>query len=133
MEIEAFLQALESEEEVEVPERQHKLLIVNHSGGERAVTEISERAASALERLRDGPLGVEVLNLDDEELRLLIEAGALVPCDWLERVEEQVKAAPAPLWEENLSEESLPLYLSEEGIVIPPPAQGGSGGYDDER
>ena len=83
VEVPTLIEAIENEdEEMEVPEREHWMLICNQAGGVRRIAEISERSANALELLSEGPVERQLLNLDEDEWGILLDAGAITPCNW---------------------------------------------------
>ena len=83
VEIPALIDAIEGEdEESDVPERDHWILISNQAGGIRRVVEVTEKAANALELLGEGPVERNLLNLDEDDWSILVEAGAVTPCNW---------------------------------------------------
>jgi hypothetical protein len=80
--IEAIQIEEEKGEEIDVPERDYHLLMINQAGGEMLVLEISKEAAHALERLDAQPMAENLLGLEQEELDMLKRALAIVPCHW---------------------------------------------------
>jgi hypothetical protein len=80
-------EALQGEdEEREISERPHHLLIVHKAGGTRELSEVSAEAARALSMLNDGPREGHLLGLQPSEYEALKEIGAITPCAWaLER------------------------------------------------
>lgn len=103
VEVPTLIEAIETEDEdMEVPEREHWMLVCNQAGGIRRITEISERSANALTLLSKGPVERDLLNLDQEEWDILVDAGALTPCNWhIYTPEVLPKAVP------NFDEDSL--------------------------
>lgn len=92
VDVEALIDAIDREdEEIDVPERVHWILIVHQAGGVRRITEISERAASVLGLLVDGPVERSLLDLDEEDWETLVDAGAITPCNWHIYVPEELK------------------------------------------
>ena len=83
VEIDRFIEAIHSEEEIDIPEREHALVIVNQAGGSRQIAEISPKAVQSLARLEEHPMSEELLGLDEEELTLLKDIGAITPCAWI--------------------------------------------------
>jgi hypothetical protein len=107
IEIDRLIEAIHSEEELDFPERNHALLIVNRRGGERHVAEISSRAVRALNQLKKMPIEEELLGLDQEELKLLKDLGALTPCAWnLEEIQHEKDESPI-VYLENEDEDRL--------------------------
>ena len=83
VEVDTLIKALEDEDEdLDVPEREHWVLICNQPGGVRRVIEISDQAAHALHLLAENPVERRLLNLDDEDWETLTDVGALTPCSW---------------------------------------------------
>jgi hypothetical protein len=80
--IDAIQIEAESGEEVDVPERDYYLLVINQAGGERMMLEISKDAAMSLERLEFQPMEEEMLCLEEEELKILKRVKAIIPCHW---------------------------------------------------
>jgi hypothetical protein len=83
VEVPALIEAIAAEnDETDVPEREHWMLITNQAGGVRRVAEVTEKVAGALELLAEGPVELNILNLDEEDWDLLVDAGAVTPCNW---------------------------------------------------
>jgi hypothetical protein len=80
--IEAIQIEEEKGEEIDVPERDYHLLMINQAGGEMLVLEISKEASQALERLEAQPMAEDLLGLEQEEIDMLKRAMAIIPCHW---------------------------------------------------
>ncbi len=83
VEVDALIEAIDREdEEVDVPEREHWILITHQAGGVRRITEVSAQAASVLELLADGPVERQLLDLTEDDWETLIDSGSITPCNW---------------------------------------------------
>jgi hypothetical protein len=83
VEVDTLIKALEDEdEERDIPEREHWMLICNQPGGVRRIIEISDQSAHALTLLSENPVERRLLNLDDEDWEMLTDVGAITPCSW---------------------------------------------------
>lgn len=141
VDIDQLVEALSTDnEEMEVTERPHHLIIVNKPGGMREVSELSARAAKSLELLNDGPMERALLGIEPEELRQLSEMGALTPCAWAELREPELRSSAEPSDSASLDDEApLPdaLWLEGrdpeeqvEGRASEPPASQGELAYE---
>jgi hypothetical protein len=80
--IDAIQVEAENGEEIDVPERDYYLLMINQPGGERLMLEISKDAALSLERLDQQPMEEALLCIEEDELKMLKRAKAIIPCHW---------------------------------------------------
>ena len=113
VEVSTLIEAIENEDEdMEVPEREHWMLICNQAGGVRRVVEISERSANALELLSEGPVERPLLNLDEEEWDVLIDAGAITPCNWHIYTPEVLNTSSAQFDSDGLLPDAFALTSS---------------------
>ena len=81
----ALIRALEADNDepaVDAIERPVCMVIRRRAGGEVLVAEISAQAADALERLADGPLSAEALDLPLAERISLLSLGVIRPARW---------------------------------------------------
>lgn len=79
----ALIRALESDDAVpDDIERPVCMVIRRRAGGDVLVAEISAEAADALDRLRDGPMSAEALDLPLIERMSLLSLGVIRPARW---------------------------------------------------
>jgi len=129
VDMDQLIDALRSDqEELEVTERLHHLIIVNKPGGMREISEVSPEAARSLELLNDGPMERSLLGMSPDELSSLAEMGALTPCAWrTERPYEELEQVERPQVDQELpiegpvTDEPLPdaLWLEAERQAPP--------------
>jgi hypothetical protein len=82
IEIDRLLDSIKHQEDIDIPEYEHALMIVNRAGGTRHIAEISPQIVQALKELDKQPVASDLLGLTEEEIDLLKDLGAITPCEW---------------------------------------------------